>query len=115
GGGTATESGSVVRGVPGDADLATQIRAVEDIVAQERGLRAGEYTIDLVGVDEVQRQAVEITAEELEGERDRLAGLGAALVDLGALPAGSDLAQVQLDAVEAGVGGFYDPDTRRLV
>lgn len=97
-----------------DADLETQVQAVQDIVEDERGLSAdGDLSIDFVSLDEVQRRAVELTEKELDRERAQVEARF--LQALGAVEPGTDLAQAQLDALDAGVGGFYNPDTGELV
>lgn len=97
-----------------DADLETQVAAITDIVEAERGLPAGaELDIEFVGIDEVQRRAVEVNAEHLDRERADIDTR--TLVLLGAIEPGLDLVQAQLDAIDAGVVGFYDPDTGELV
>lgn len=97
-----------------EADIETQVKAVRDIVEDERGLTVdGELSIEFVSPDEVRRRAVELSDEELDRE---LAALQARLLAaLGAVEPGTDLAQAQLDALDAGVGGFYNPDTGELV
>lgn len=97
-----------------DADVETQVAAIAQLVEEERGLPAGDdVDIEFVGLDEVQRRAVELTREELDPERAAVDSR--LLAALGAVEPGTDLAQAQLDALDAGVGGFYDPETRQLV
>ncbi|NDL59764.1 hypothetical protein [Phytoactinopolyspora mesophila] len=97
-----------------DADIETQVQAVRDILEEERGLAVdGELSIEFVTVEEVQRRAVELTEAELD--RDQAELDGRLLSTIGALEPGIDLAQAQLDALDAGVGGFYNPDTGELV
>lgn len=97
-----------------DGDIETQVAAVAQIVEDERGLPAGDdVDIEFVSLDEVQRRAVEITQDELDPERAAVDSR--LLAALGAVEPGTDLAQAQLDALDAGVGGFYDPETQQLV
>ncbi|SEF17707.1 hypothetical protein [Jiangella alba] len=97
-----------------DADVETQVAAIAQLVEEERGLPAGDdVDIEFVGLDEVQRRAVELTQEELDPERAAVDSR--LLAALGAVEPGTDLAQAQLDALDAGVGGFYDPETQQLV
>ncbi|TDE08726.1 hypothetical protein [Jiangella asiatica] len=97
-----------------DGDVETQVAAIQDIVAEERGLPATEaLDIEFVSIDEVQRRAVELTSEELDPERAAVDSR--LLAALGAVEPGTDLLQSQLDALDAGVGGFYDPETQELV
>ncbi len=97
-----------------EADVETQVAAIAQLVEEERGLPAGDdVDIEFVSLDEVQRRAVEITQEELDPERAAVDSR--LLAALGAVEPGTDLAQAQLDALDAGVGGFYDPETGQLV
>ncbi|RIQ12638.1 hypothetical protein [Jiangella rhizosphaerae] len=97
-----------------DADVETQVAAIARLVEEERGLPAGDdVDIEFVSLDEVQRRAVELTRDELDPERAAVDSR--LLAALGAVEPGTDLAQAQLDALDAGVGGFYDPETRQLV
>ncbi|TDC46377.1 hypothetical protein E1212_27100 [Jiangella ureilytica] len=97
-----------------DGDIETQVAAVAQIVEDERGLPAGDdIDIEFVSLDEVRRRAVEITRDELDPERAAVDSR--LLAALGAVEPGTDLAQAQLDALDAGVGGFYDPETKALV
>lgn len=97
-----------------DADLETQVTAMQDIIAQERGLAVtDDADIDFVSVDEVRRRAVERVEQELDA--GRAAARSRMLAALGAVEPGFDLAQAQLDALESGVAGFYDSDTGQLV
>ncbi|WP_157552813.1 hypothetical protein [Jiangella gansuensis] len=97
-----------------DADVETQVAAIQQIVAEERGLPATDgLDIEFVSIDEVQRRAVELTSEELDAEQAAVDSR--LLAALGAVEPGTDLVQSQLDALDAGVGGFYDPETQELV
>lgn len=97
-----------------DGDIETQVDAVVDIVAEERGLPAnGDFDIEFVSMDEVQRRAVDLNSEYLD--RDEAAVTARLLAALGAADPEIDLVQAQLDALEAGVGGFYNTDTAELV
>ncbi|MBB5785921.1 hypothetical protein [Jiangella mangrovi] len=97
-----------------DGDVETQVAAIAQLVEEERGLPAGDdVDIEFVSLDEVQRRAVEITREDLDPERAAVDSR--LLAALGAVEPGTDLAQAQLDALDAGVGGFYDPETHQLV
>ncbi|WP_166348221.1 hypothetical protein [Phytoactinopolyspora limicola] len=97
-----------------EADIETQVQAVRDILEDERGLVTNsDLSIEFVTVDEVQRRAVELTEAELD--REQAAVDARLLAALGAVEPGLDLVQAQLDALDAGVGGFYNPDTGELV
>lgn len=97
-----------------DADVETQVDAITQLVEQERGLPAGDdVDIEFVSLDEVRQRAVEITQDELDPERAAVDSR--LLAALGAVEPGTDLVQSQLDALDAGVGGFYDPETQQLV
>lgn len=97
-----------------EGDVETQVAAVAQLVEEERGLPAGDdVDIEFVSLDEVQRRAVEITQDELDPEQAAVDSR--LLAALGAVEPGTDLGQAQLDALDAGVGGFYDPETQQLV
>lgn len=97
-----------------NGDLETQVNAIVEIIEQERGLpAAGELDVEFVTMAEVQRRAVEVNTEYLDRDRADIDARTLAL--LGAIEPGLDLAQTQLDALDAGVAGFYDPDTGELV
>lgn len=97
-----------------DGDVETQVAAIAQLVESERGLPAGDdVDIEFVSLDEVQRRAVEITQDDLDPEQAAVDSR--LLAALGAVEPGTDLAQAQLDALDAGVGGFYDPETHQLV
>ncbi|TDD64321.1 hypothetical protein E1262_28640 [Jiangella aurantiaca] len=97
-----------------DGDLETQVAAIQQLVEEERGLPAGdEVDIEFVSLDEVQRRAVELTQDELDPQRAAVDSR--LLAALGAVEPGTDLVQAQLDALDAGVGGFYNPETQQLV
>jgi hypothetical protein len=97
-----------------DADLDRQVQAIAEIIETERGLTAGDdVDIEFVSLDEVQKRAVESAMDELD-ESDADVG-GRVLATLGAVEPGTDLFQSQLDALDAGVGGFYQPETGQLV
>lgn len=109
----APSAGATPGAVP-DADIEAQVEAIEAIVAAERGLPAGDdLSIEFVTPEEVQRRAVEINEDELDAEEAAVAT--DILAALGAVEPGTDLVQAQLDALEAGVGGFYDLRTGELV
>jgi hypothetical protein len=97
-----------------DADIEAQVATVAEIVEAERGLPAdGEFDIEFVSRAEVQRRAVAANADHLDQDRAAvtsrlLSGLGAAERDL-------DLVAAQLDALEAGVVGFYQRESGQLV
>jgi len=97
-----------------DGPVEEQVAAIQDIIESERGLQAGDdVDIEFVSRDEVRKRAVAITEAELDPAiaevEDRL------LAALGAVEPATDLAQAQLDALDAGVGGFYDPESGELV
>jgi hypothetical protein len=97
-----------------DADIETQVKAIATIIADERGLpETDDFDIEFVSSGEVQRRAVDLARDELDLE-DAAVG-GRALAALGAIEPGTDLAEAQLAALDAGVGGFYDTETGELV
>lgn len=98
-----------------EGDIEAQVAAVADLVRTERGVDVDPSTIDIefVPIGEVQRRAVDINSRELDAEA--AAADSAILAALGAVEPGTDLVAAQLDALEAGVGGFYDPESKQLV
>ncbi len=97
-----------------DADVETQVDAIQSIIESERGLASGDdINIEFVSRDEVRKRAVDINADELD--TDAAAVDSRLLAALGAVEPGTDLVQTQLDALDAGVGGFYNPETAELV
>lgn len=94
-------------------DLTAQVAAIEEIISTDRGFASDDYDIEFVTMDEVQRRAVDLTERELD--RGEAAVDARVLSALGALSPDTDLAQAQLDALDAGVAGFYNPETRELV
>lgn len=97
-----------------DGDIETQVETVAGIVEEERGLAAvDELDIEFVTLDEVQERAVEITADELDPEE--AADDARILAALGAVEPDIDLVETQLDALDAGVSGFYNTETEELV
>jgi hypothetical protein len=101
------------RGELPDGDLTTQVDAIEDQIGADRGFGNADYDIEFTTIEEVQERVVEMTEDELDV--DEAADDARVLGALGAIDPSLDLAQAQLDALDEGVGGFYDPDTRELV
>ena len=97
-----------------EGDVAIQVDAIEAIVEDERGVAVdGDLDIEFVSLDEVQRRAVDINSQELDAAE--AAADATILTGLGAVEPGTDLVQEQLAALDAGVGGFYNPDDQKLV
>ncbi|MFW6204713.1 MAG: hypothetical protein ACOC96_07050, partial [Actinomycetota bacterium] len=97
-----------------DADIDVQVDAIADIVEEERGLAGvDELDVEFVTLDEVQERAVELNAEEADPEE--AAEDARILAALGAVEPGIDLVEAQLDALDAGVSGFYNTETEELV
>lgn len=97
-----------------DADIEVQVEAIADLVEEERGLAAvDELDIEFVSRDEVQERVVDLNAEELD--REETAEDAQILAALGAVEPDIDLAEAQLDALDAGVVGFYNTETEELV
>jgi len=119
GGGTDQQNGGQQNGgqqngsIP-DGAIEEQVAAIGQIVGEERGVPvASDLDIEYVSADEVSRRAVEQTQQELNA--DDIAADTRMLTALGAIEPGTDLAQSQLDALDAGVAGYYDPKTQELV
>src|SRR5690625_826956 len=109
GGGTGEQDGSIP-----DGTIEEQVAAIGQIVGEERGVPvASDLDIEYVSADEVSRRAVEQTQQELNA--DDVAADTRMLTALGAIEPGTDLAQTQLDALDAEVAGYYDPETEELV
>jgi hypothetical protein len=90
------------------------VRVIAEIIETERGLIADDdIDIEFVSLDEVQKRAVESAMDELD--RDDADVAGRVLAALGAVEPGIDLFQAQLEALDAGVGGFYQPESGELV
>lgn len=97
-----------------DADVDVQVDAIADIVEEERGLAGvDELDVEFVTLDEVQERAVELNADEADPEE--AAEDARILAALGAVEPGIDLVEAQLDALDAGVSGFYNTETEELV
>lgn len=100
---------------PSTAALADLNRVIADIkafVEQERGLRfTAEVPVQLAGGAEFTR----LLLADFEEHRPQLVELGQVLRGLGLVPANEDVVADQRILLEAGVGGFYDPKTKRLV
>lgn len=105
--------GGLGDGLP-DGDIEEQVATIQQLIADDRGFDAvDDVDIEFVSRDEVQRRAVDISEDEID--RDAAAADAVILGALGAIEPGADLVDLQLQALEGGVGGFYDPDTGQLV
>lgn len=111
--------GSCLSGAPGsyvigDGSLEAQ---VDDIARAVEDLRGLSFPSDVepvfVSADEMAQRVRDLVTEgypsDLEDFDTRL------LVALGMLPVGYDLMSAQLDLLDSGVAGYYDPDTTELV
>jgi hypothetical protein len=106
------------RGSPpsGDPDPDTLVRTIADQVAELRELTWQEE-VEVAFLDDQATLArlEELLADEETIDRDRLELEQRLLVTLGAVPAGTDLFQVQRTLLEDSVAGFYVSDTGELV
>jgi hypothetical protein len=88
---------------------------VEDIkafVERERGLKfTKDVPVDLAGEGDFQNRLL----AEFDKEKDSLLEEQEVLVSLGLIEPGSDLVQLERELLDAGVVGFYDPETGELV
>lgn len=117
--GASGDLGSCLTGVPGsyeigDASLEVQVSDIAEAVADLRGLTfPSDVDPMFVSDEEMGRRVRELVEEgyppEIEDFDTRL------LVSLGMLPEGYDLLSAQMDLLDSGVAGYYDPDTGELV
>ncbi len=92
-----------------DAKLAEILPRLEQI----RGWRfRAEVTAGVQSIADFRAYAA--AALEEEYGRERFAGMTASAELLGLLPAGQDLRAVMQEVLEAAVGGYYDPKTRKF-
>ena len=111
--------GSCLTGAPGsyeiaDGSLEAQVDDIAAAVEELRGLSSpSEVAPVFVSPDEMARRVQALVEEsyppEIEDFDTRL------LVALGMLPAGYDLMSAQIDLLDTGVAGYYDPKTGELV
>ena len=111
--------GSCLTGVPGSFAIAdgTLEGQVDDVARAVEDLRGLSFPVEV--------EPVFVSHEEMAGRvRDLVAeSYPSGLVDfdtrllvaLGMLPVGYDLMEAQLDLLDTGVAGYYDPDTTELV
>ncbi len=95
-------------------DLAAQIRAIADQVEAERGLEFATpvtpVLLDPPAFEDRIRAIVSAGYDDQAAEADRRT-----LTLLGAIPAGTDLKQDQVERLAGQVAGFYDPATGEVV
>ena len=109
-------SGSTDSSVPTPTTEADSFDAVvEDIkafVERERGLTfTKDVPVELAGEGEFQRRLL----AEFDKEKDELLESQEVLISLGLIEPGSDLVELERALLDAGVVGFYDPETGDLV
>jgi hypothetical protein len=98
----------------GDESLEAQVDDIAEAVENLRGLSfPSEVEPVFVSHDEMARRVRDLVEEgypaDIEDFDTRL------LIALGMLPPGYDLMAAQLDLLDSGVAGYYDPDTTELV
>ncbi len=111
--------GSCLTGVPGSFEIADETleAQVDDIARAVEDLRGLSFPVEIepvfVSHEEMARRVRALVAESYPSDLvdfdTRL------LVALGMLPIGYDLMEAQLDLLDTGVAGYYDPDTTELV
>ena len=111
--------GSCLTGAPGsyridDSSLEEQVADIATAVEDLRGLTfPTEIAPVFVGQEEMGRRVRELVQEsypaDIEDFDTRL------LIALGMLPAGYDLMAAQMDLLDSGVAGYYDPASGELV
>lgn len=100
-------------GLP-EGDIEDQVATIQQLITDDRGFDTVDTVdIDFVTLEEVQRRAVDISEADID--QDAADADATILAALGAIEPGADLVDLQLDALEGGVGGFYNPDTEQLV
>jgi hypothetical protein len=117
--GASGDLGSCLTGVPGsyeigDGSLEAQVVDIAAAVEDLRGLTfPSEVEPVFVSHEEMGRRVRDLVEEgypaDIEEFDTRL------LIALGMLPAGYDLMSAQMDLLDSGVAGYYDPDTGELV
>ena len=113
------ELGSCLTGTPGSYEIAANSleAQVDDIAATVEDLRGLSFPSEVepvfVSADEMGRRVRALVEKsyppDLEDFDTRL------LTALGMLPPGYDLMSAQMDLLDSGVAGYYDPDTGELV
>jgi hypothetical protein len=100
----------------GDQDPDELVRTISDQVAELREL-AWQDDVEVAFLDDVATRArlQQLLAEEDAIDREALAVQERLLTALRAIPAGTDLEEVQLGLLEDSVAGFYVSDTGELV
>lgn len=97
-----------------DAPARDQIARISALVQEQRELAYDEQPSptflddDAIGARLAEEVREEYSAEDADIDQRTLAALGA-------VPAGTDLIQLQTDLLTSQVAGFYDPDTGELV
>jgi hypothetical protein len=117
--GTSGDLGSCLTAAPGsyeigDGSLEAQVDDIATAVEDLRGLTfPSEVEPIFVSHDEMAQRVRELVEDgypaEIEDFDTRL------LIALGMLPAGYDLMSAQMDLLDSGVAGYYDPETGELV
>ncbi|MEX0666941.1 MAG: hypothetical protein WD313_01275, partial [Acidimicrobiia bacterium] len=115
----AGDLGSCLTAAPGSYEIGDESleAQVDDIAAAVENLRGLSFPSEVepvfVSHDEMARRVRELVEEgysaDIEDFDTRL------LIALGMLPPGYDLMAAQLDLLDSGVAGYYDPDTTELV
>jgi hypothetical protein len=108
--------GSGAGDAPADEDPDDLVRTIADQVAELRGL-AWQDDVEVAFLDDVATRArlQELLAEEDAIDRAALAVQERLLTALRAIPADTDLEELQLALLEDSVAGFYVSDTGELV
>jgi hypothetical protein len=103
-------------GAPADEDPDELVRTIGDQVAELREL-AWQDDVEVAFLDDLATRArlQELLAEEDAIDREALAVQERLLTALRAIPAGTDLEELQLALLEDSVAGFYVSDTGELV
>lgn len=105
--------GGFGEGLP-EGTIEEQVASIQQLITEDRGFDGvDDVDIEFVSREEVQQRAVDINEEEIDQEA--AADDAAVLASLGAMEPATDLVQMQLDALEGGVGGFYNTETEELV
>jgi hypothetical protein len=101
------------RDVP-DAGTAQQVELIADAVEQLRSLQFGrEPTPTLLDGDAIASRVADQVREDYDA--DDADTDGRLLAALGAVPAGTDLVELQSELLAGQVAGFYDPESDELV
>lgn len=107
---TVADTGS---GIP-DGTPEEQIEAIADLVAAERGISSDKtLDVEFTTRGDLARRATEINDAALSDEDAAIQS--AILAGLAVIPPGVDAEELTLEALDAAVGGFYNPETEELV